>query len=391
MERIRYRLVFNRRKILNGQGKALIQVEASLNKKKIYISTKTYVRPSEWDSRTSTVINHPHAVTLNAWLYNFMFQFEAFELSMWKRDIVPTLMQLKECVLNNRPLDITFASFCKSVIENSNRAKATKANLQGTLAWLYKFRSNYTWEDFTYTFLREFEQWMLKEHICLNTVAKHLRNLRTFINEAIAAGYMQSDANPFKKFSIKQKHMPHRFLNPEELQRMENLQVTGRLVHILDAFLFCCYTGLRISDFKGLKEEHFQKLGDINWLSFRTQKTGSEVKIPLSLIFEGKAMEILKRYSSVADFIRIGSNTKISKCMAEIQRLAHINTRITFHTARHTCATLLCHQGVPITTVQRILGHSRISTTQLYSEVMADTIVRDLIKVRELNALPSVQ
>ena len=50
---------------------------------------------------------------------------------------------------------------------------------------------------------------------------------------------------------------------------------------------------------------------------------------------------------------------------------------------RHTCATLLCHQGVPITTVQKILGHVNLSTTQIYSEVMADTIVKDLTKVME--------
>ena len=45
MEKIRYRLVFNRRKHLNAQGKALIQIEASLNKRKVYFTTRIYVRP----------------------------------------------------------------------------------------------------------------------------------------------------------------------------------------------------------------------------------------------------------------------------------------------------------------------------------------------------------
>jgi len=56
---------------------------------------------------------------------------------------------------------------------------------------------------------------------------------------------------------------------------------------------------------------------------------------------------------------------------------------LAFHTARHTCATLLCHQGVPITTIQKILGHMNLETTQLYSEVMGDTIVRDLSNAKE--------
>ena len=48
------------------------------------------------------------------------------------------------------------------------------------------------------------------------------------------------------------------------------------------------------------------------------------------------------------------------------------------HLARHTCATLLVHQGVPITTVQKLLGHTSVKTTEIYSEVLPGTIVRDL-------------
>lgn len=54
---------------------------------------------------------------------------------------------------------------------------------------------------------------------------------------------------------------------------------------------------------------------------------------------------------------------------------------VLFHTARHTCATLLVHQGVAITTVQKILGHTSVKTTQIYSEVMSDTIIKDLKSV----------
>ena len=55
---------------------------------------------------------------------------------------------------------------------------------------------------------------------------------------------------------------------------------------------------------------------------------------------------------------------------------------ITFHVSRHTCATLLVHQGVAITTVQKLLGHTSVKTTQIYSEVLSSTIVRDLKNVQ---------
>ena len=53
-----------------------------------------------------------------------------------------------------------------------------------------------------------------------------------------------------------------------------------------------------------------------------------------------------------------------------------------FHVSRHTCATLLVHQGVAITTVQKLLGHTSAKTTQIYSEVLSSTVVRDLKNVQ---------
>ncbi|RHD51442.1 recombinase [Phocaeicola plebeius] len=52
------------------------------------------------------------------------------------------------------------------------------------------------------------------------------------------------------------------------------------------------------------------------------------------------------------------------------------------YVARHTCATLLIHQGVPITTVQKLLGHTSVKTTEIYSEVLSSTILRDLKAVK---------
>jgi len=56
---------------------------------------------------------------------------------------------------------------------------------------------------------------------------------------------------------------------------------------------------------------------------------------------------------------------------------------VLFHCFRHTCATLLVHQGVPITTVQRLLGHTSVKTTQIYSEVMDETMIKDLMRANK--------
>jgi integrase len=108
------------------------------------------------------------------------------------------------------------------------------------------------------------------------------------------------------------------------------------------------------------------------------KKTGTEVAIPVGLLFDGKGMRILGKYPSVEAFARVGSNSKVNQALKQLQELAGISTRMTFHLSRHTCATLLCYQGVPITTIQKILGHSRLATTLIYQEVMTETMVKDL-------------
>lgn len=72
MEKIRYRLVYNRKNQLNKQGTALVQVEASLNQRKIYFKTNIYLRPVHWDKQIAQVCNHPHANDLNSMLFEFI-------------------------------------------------------------------------------------------------------------------------------------------------------------------------------------------------------------------------------------------------------------------------------------------------------------------------------
>lgn len=76
IEKIRYRLVYNRKKQLNKQGAALVQIEAYLNGRKIYLTTNVYLRPCEWDRDISQVVQHPHANDLNAMLYGKILELQ---------------------------------------------------------------------------------------------------------------------------------------------------------------------------------------------------------------------------------------------------------------------------------------------------------------------------
>lgn len=382
MDKIKYRLVYNRKKQLNKQGTALVQVEASLNQRKIYFKTNIYLKPEHWDKRTSQVIVHPQANDLNAMLFEFVLHLQGVELALWKRGVPATLSLLKDAMKKNRPVNVTFPVFAKEYVTHSDRRESTKENLYTTITVLQEFRPGLDFKDITYTFLKDFEVYLREKGNGINTVAKHLRQLRTLVNEAINQGYIHADAYPFRKYKIKQEKGRHEFLTPDELKKLENLEINDRkLRHVLDAFLFCCYVGLRFSDFCQLIPANFIRVNGKKWLHFKSVKTGIELRLPLHLLFEGKALSIMDKYD-ITEFANLGSNSETNKVLAVITGMARIKKHITYHTARHTCATLLIHQGVPITTVQRLLGHTSVKTTEVYSEILSSTIVRDLKAVK---------
>lgn len=391
MEKIRYRLVYNRKKHLNKQGTALVQVEASLNQRKIYFKTNLYIKPEHWDKRTSQVIGHPQANDLNSMLFEFVLYLQGIELALWKRGVPATLSLLKDAMKKNRPINITFPIFAKEYVQHSDRRESTKENLFTTITVLQEFRPGLDFKDITYTFLKDFEVYLREKGNGINTVAKHLRQLRTLVNEAINQGYIHADAYPFRKFKIKQEKGSHEFLTPDELKKLENLEVHDlKLRHVLDAFLFCCYVGLRFSDFCQLTPSNFIRVNGKRWLHFKSIKTGIELRLPLHLLFEGKALAILDRYC-ITEFASLGGNSEVNKALSVITSMARIKKHVTYHTARHTCATLLIHQGVPITTVQRLLGHTSVKTTEIYSEILSSTIVRDLKAVKRKRVVNNFQ
>lgn len=233
---------------------------------------------------------------------------QAIELSLWKRGIPVTLSLLKDAIKKDKPVNVTSPVFAKTYVQESDRKRSTKENLLTTITVLQEFRPGFDFKDITYTFLRDFEVHLKEKGNSVNTIAKHLRQLRTLVSEAINQGYIPSDAYPFRKFKIKQEKGRKEFLTLNELRRLENLLVSDkRLRHVLDAFLFCCYTGLRYSDFCQLTPENIIRVNGKRWFYFKSVKTDVEVRLPLHLLFEGKALAVLERYDIVTDLLKSDS------------------------------------------------------------------------------------
>ena len=385
MLKIRYRKVYNRKNRLNRQGEALIQVEASLNKRKVYFSTHIYIAPQYWNKEKSQIMKHPHQEELNGMIQEFLLKLQWKELECWKKGIPVSLDILKTGTeTGTNHTHGSFVEMGKQWVDMSARRESSKQNLRTTLNLLEKFHRELPLSELTYSILQDFEYWLRIRRYRQNTIAKHMAHLRTLAREAIKRGYLRAEDNPFYSYKIRTTGGEHVFLLPEELEKLETLVLPERenvLQHSLDAFLFCCYTGLRYSDFTQLTAKHLIYIKGYLWLNFRTIKTDEEVSLPLYLLFDGKAVGLIRKYETkMSDFFCLKSNSSVNKDLEKLRKFAKLEKHFSFHSARHTNASLLIHYGVKITTVQKLLGHRSIKTTQLYSDVFHDSIVEDLKK-----------
>lgn len=385
MNKIIYNLVYNRKKCLNKKGMALVQVEAYLGRKKKYFSTKVYLKPKQWDNKKLIVKNHPNADALNRLIYEFVATIEKKELELWQQGKRISLELLKNA-LTTQENNSSFISFFRQEVMNSSLKDSTKRNHLSTLMLLQEFKKNITFSDLTFELISSFEYFLQLKGYHTNTIAKHMKHLKRHVNIAINKEYIEIQKYAFRKYKIKTIENKHTHLVPEELERLENLILSGRYVKLqksLDAFLFCCYAGMRYSDFINLSSENFVDINQETWLIYKSVKTGTEVRLPLYLLFSGKGIAILNKYrDNLEDFFHLRDNSNVNKDLIIITRLAGLSKRISFHTARHTNATLLIYNGINITTVQKLLGHKSVKTTQVYTNVMDMTIIHDLEKMK---------
>jgi len=381
MNKVTYNLVYNRRKTFNKNGMALVQVEAYLNRKKKYFSTKIYLKPEQWDNKKLLVKRHPNADALNQLIHSFMAMVEKKELELWKQGKLINLEMLKNAIYIKENIG-SFIDFYRQEMNSSSLRDSTKRNHLSTLTILQEFKKEIYFPDLTFEFIASFESFLLARGHHINTIAKHMKHLKRYINTTINKEYIEIQNYPFRKYRIKTIEGKHTYLSFEELERLENLTLTGRYKNhqkTLDAFLFCCYTGIRYSDFVRLSSKNIVVMQNNTWLIYKSIKTGIEVRLPLFLLFEKKGLDILNKYKGdSSSLFCLQDNSNVNKELIELSRLAGILKRVSFHTARHTNATLLIYKGINITTVQKLLGHKSVRTTQIYASVMDTTIIHDL-------------
>lgn len=390
MDKVRYYIRFNRKNKLRKDGTATVQIECYLNKKRRFFDTLIRLKPEQWDNKKLEVRanTHPNANQLNHHIREFIRKLESYEMKILNAN-KPFNLGMFDNLFNGSEV-ATFNEFIEKEIQQSTLTKATINSHLTTLRRLNEYNPNINFEDLNKDLLQALERYFKsiiitykngsKKKLSHNTIAKYFKNIKVYTNLAIDKGHITIDNYPFRTFNFSFKQSERTFLESFEIEKLENLSLTGKQDYIRDLFLFACYTGLRFSDVMDLKKRDIVYSNGNYWIIKEMVKTKETVRIPIYLMFNNEPHKLIKKYES---FERLNifepiSAQYVNRELKKLAKLANINKVLTFHVARHTTATFLSYKNVDIVTLQRILGHKKLETTLIYTHTTANKIANDI-------------
>lgn len=202
-----------------------------------------------------------------------------------------------------------------------------------------------------------------------NTIVKALKKLKAVINFSIKMGY--SKENKLHMVTEREFESNRASLEVAELDELEALfkkqELSNKLKDVLIAFLFSCYTSIRFSDISLLTCENIEG----TFICFTPQKTKNETDRKIVVPITPRAQSIIDRFATIKEgepLFRTISNQKANDYLTILLERANIKSKITFHCARHTFAMTALNFGMEMEYLQKIMGHSKIATTEIYGK-----------------------
>lgn len=405
MKRATFNILFyvKRTKLLKN-GDAPVYLRITLNGDTAEISLKRCIKTTLWDTtRNKAKGTSPEAAELNDYITSVRGQ-----LFMHQRELQEAGKQITAKVLLNTFLGVGEKqwSLVELFQEHNDNLKQLIGNgfspltLQRYDSALKHIRNyctvHYNNEKLPLTevnnkFITGFDFYLKTVAKCQhNSSMKHIKALKKVIRIAIASDYIRKD--PFVNYRITQKNVEREYLTQTEIDAIINKEITiQRLDVIRDLFIFECYTGFAYKDLAALRKENIEiGIDGHRWIVIRRGKTGVTCRIPLFPISEN----IIKKYASHAEVIITGkllpvpSNQKMNAYLKEVAAICGIDKDLHTHLARHSYATTVTlSNGIPMETVSKLLGHSKLQTTQIYAKVVNQKVEDDIMLLREKMAL----
>jgi len=389
---------------LNARGEAPIYLRLTKNRKSKYIALDAYVKPEDWNIKTGKVApNARNASRLNNYLASKEAEAEGIALELETRSKSITAFDIKTRIVGKPPGDffIYAEQYGRYMYKEWSIGNSRKyACVLSKLRVFHKDQKLY-FDEVNVSFMKKFQGYLsVTLHNKLNTIHANLKVIRRIITEAISEDLVPYEKNPFLKLKLRCEKSNRTFLLDDELEKLENLQLSGDscMQYHRDLYIFSANSGgIRISDLLLMRWKHF----DGTHLNFRIKKTKEDIRIKLP----DKSLLILQKYDKLAkkrnwmgkadpnafifpllkispaekDRIKIhnaisSATSYTNKDLRTLTRLAGIDKKITFHTARHSWAIRALQKGMRIEYVSKILGHASVKQTEVYARVMNEEL-----------------
>lgn len=184
--------------------------------------------------------------------------------------------------------------------------------------------------------------------------------------------------NPFAQYHVDPDHKEREYLTENEIKAMSSIELENpNFALARDLFIFGCWTGISFIDIKNLTTDNIVDMNGSFWIVSKRQKTG----VPFQIKLMDMAMQIIKRYEPFRTGNRlfdVGSYNMVNRRIKTVARKCGIEKTVSFHLSRHSFAVLALNYGMPIESVSKILGHTNITTTQIYAKVTNTKLENDI-------------
>jgi len=390
------------RKCKWDKKKAFIYVRITVDEERAELSSKEQIDVTAWDAGKGIVKGKTVEVKqINEHLDGIRLKIKSKYRLLKESELLITAESVKQAYLGIHSTQkghklAELLDYYKKIWEDKLKEGGFK-NYKTTIDYINRFlESKYSTKDIYLSqldmeFVTELEYYIrhypIKDHDpCLgNGVAKHIQRFKRIINWATKT-LKWLKQNPVADYSCPVKKSKRKKLTFEQLVKLEQKEFQdSSLLYVRDLFLFSCYTGFAFADVMALRKTHFEWDGEETvWCKIYRLK--SDVLSPLPLIRD--AAKIINRYTlqfgcDDAIFSPL-TNQYVNRCLKVIKEICEIEIPITFHVARHTFAkTVALKNGVPLETVQLMMGHTKITTTQIYADVDEEKILRDMAGIEE--------
>ena len=347
-------------------------------------TTNHKILSSEWDARKSVIIIPPvsnlrHDAVMKIrkrvrWELAGLTRLANRILDEDESTTVDEVVEQWRDVMAQQP----FFTFMKSVIDKlvSSKKDGTARKYRSAMNSFEHFIGSQDMMLFEVTseLIEEYQQWLIDNEACMNTVSFYMRILRAVFNRAVKQRLV-AQTNPFSDVYTGVVETRKRAIDLGGIQRIKDVDLGGdkNLEFARDLFLFSFYCrGMAFVDIAHLKKDCI----DDGYLCYYRQKTKQQILI----ILEPPIQEIIDKYATdnqhllpiiketdepvYEQYMRMNKN--VCRWLKTVGKKANIDCNLTIYVARHSWTSIAKQRNHQLGTISRALGHTSERTTQIY-------------------------